>query len=157
MILDSLENITRRFPAGHGVLKVVEAARKITPQNFPKERTPLDGDRTFMFFPSYRTFETENASFEAHQKYLDVFIMVAGSETVYVLPKDKLKIIKSPYDADRDILLAEWQPGATAVRLEPGSVLVLFPEDAHAPGCVADKPETVKKIVGKVQIEPEHK
>ena len=43
-------------------------------------------------------------------------------------------------------------PDVAAIRLEAGSFVVLFPQDAHAPGCHADEAAPVKKIVGKVLL-----
>ena len=51
-----------------------------------------------------------------------------------------------------EALLAETDEDATAVRLEAGSFIVLFPQDAHAPACYADGMKHVKKIIGKVRI-----
>ena len=48
--------------------------------------------------------------------------------------------------------LAETDPDATAVRLEAGSFIVLFPQDAHCPGRCVEESTTVKKIIGKVRI-----
>jgi hypothetical protein len=49
-------------------------------------------------------------------------------------------------------LLADFDTDATPVRLEAGSFVVLFPQDAHSPACHVDGPVNVKKIIGKVRI-----
>ena len=51
-----------------------------------------------------------------------------------------------------EALLGDTDEDATAVRLEAGSFVVLFPQDAHSPACYADGKQTVKKIIGKVKV-----
>ena len=94
----------------------------------------------------------EGCKFEAHRKYIDVMYMVEGCETVYVKNADRLTRVTGGYDPAIEALLADYDGGASAVRLQKGDVLILFPQDAHAPGRVADAPQTVKKIIGKVLI-----
>ena len=43
-------------------------------------------------------------------------------------------------------------PTAGACQNQAGSFVVLFPQDAHAPGCEADGKSSVKKIIGKVLL-----
>jgi YhcH/YjgK/YiaL family protein len=79
-------------------------------------------------------------------------VIVEGVETVYVKRTNALQSVTKPYDAAIDALLADTDDDVSAVRLEKGDFLVLFPEDAHAPGCHADAPCHIKKVIGKVKI-----
>ena len=51
-----------------------------------------------------------------------------------------------------EALLAELDADTTAVRLQAGCFVILFPQDAHAPACAVDAPKNVKKIIGKVKV-----
>lgn len=82
-------------------------------------------------------------------------LQVEGVETIYVKPVEKLQNVRKEYDSEKDLLLADIDEDTTVVRLEAGSFIVLFPQDAHAPGCYADSNGNVRKIVGKVRILPE--
>ena len=126
--------------------------QKFNPDNYPQGRISLDGDNLFMLFGSYETHSPEGALTEAHQQYIDVMYMVEGAETIYVKPVERMQNVTKPYDASIDALLGVTDSDASAIRLEAGCFVILFPQDAHAPACYADGPATVKKIVGKVRI-----
>lgn len=153
MILTKLENASRYAGLHAGIAKVLNAAGGYTPENFVPGRVTLDGDKVFMNLSEYETHPLEGALSEAHRLYADVMIVLEGSETVYVKPAKELKHITREYDPSIEALLALTDEDVSAIRLEPGSVLILFPEDAHAPGCRADVPSRVKKIIGKVLLD----
>lgn len=152
MIFDSLANAARYQGICAGIDRVLAEAAAYTADNFPKERRVLDGDALYMNFANYETHAAETACFEAHRKYADVMVMIEGEETIYVKNTAALSHITKEYDAEGDYLLADLDADATAVRLPAGSFVVLFPQDAHAPGCDADGKAPVKKIIGKVML-----
>ena len=152
MIYDNLKNLDSYRFTEPGIVQVLEAAKRYTPENFPNSRVVLDGDNVFMNMPAYETHGLEKAVMEAHKKYVDVMVMIDGRETIYVKNTDRLRDVYSPYEDSRDALLAHMDADVTAVDMQPGDFLVLLPQDAHAPGCHAGDPCKVKKIIGKVLI-----
>lgn len=155
MIFDSLKNAAQYKGLHAGIDQVLEAAKAYTPENYPeKTRVTIDGDNVFMNMAAYETHSTEKAVFEAHQQYADVMVMIEGTETIYVKHTDKLSHVYQEYDPAIEALLADFDTDATPVRMEPGSFVVLLPQDAHSPGCHVDGPVNVKKIIGKVKLVP---
>ena len=152
MILDKFENAKLYKGIHPGIDAVLAKAATITAKDFPAEKVVLDGKKLYLNPNQYETHPAEKASFEAHRAYIDVMCMIEGEETIYVKNTDQLRTIKKEYDAEGDYLLAELDADSTPVRLKEGFFCVLFPQDAHAPGCVADKAMKVKKLVGKVLI-----
>ncbi len=152
MILDTLANAAQYKGIHPGIDQVLEAAKAYTPENYPSGRVVLDGDNVYMNMAAYETHPTDKAVFEAHRQYIDVMVMVDGTETIYVKSTDALKNVYLPYDPAKEALLADFDTDTTPVRLEAGSFVILFPQDAHSPGCVAEAPQNVKKIIGKVRI-----
>ncbi len=152
MILDSLKNINQYAALNERINKVFEAAKNYTSDNFVKGRVDIDGDTIYMNFAEYETKIKDDAIAEAHKKYIDVMCMIEGTETIYVKDTEKLSNITSEYTEENEALLADLDDDMTPIRLEAGSFVILFPQDAHAPGCVADNPQKVKKIIGKVLI-----
>ncbi len=153
MILDKIENAKLYAGIHRGIDEVLSLVTEYTAQNFPKEKRVLDGDNVFMLFPSYETHAKEEGQIEAHGKYIDVMYMVDGEETIYVKPTEDLRNITMPFDAEKDALLAAIDEDAVPVVLRSGSFIVLFPQDAHAPGCDVGAPrKEVKKIIGKVRL-----
>ena len=152
MILDKLENAARYAAINEGIVKAVEAAKQLRADTYQKGRVDVDGEHVYLNCAEYDTHERVGALTEAHRAYLDVMVMIDGCETVYVKRTDALQNVTKPYEASIDALLADTDADVTAVRLVKGDFLVLFPEDAHAPGCHADAPCHVKKVIGKVKI-----
>ena len=152
MILDNLSNAAQYKGIHAGIDMVLEAAKAYTPENFPGGRVVLDGDNVYMNMAACETHSTDNAFFEAHKQYIDVMVMVEGTETIYVKATDALSHVYQEYKPEVEALLADFDTDTTPVRLEPGRFVVLFPQDAHAPGCHADGAANVKKIIGKVRI-----
>ena len=152
MILDKVENAARYAGVHTGIPTAVAAALKLDAATYQKGRVDVDGDSIYLNCVEYDTHDREGALTEAHRAYLDVMVIVEGVETVYVKRTDALKNVTKPYDASIEALLADTDADVSAVRLEKGDFLVLFPEDAHAPGCHADAPCHVKKAIGKVKI-----
>jgi YhcH/YjgK/YiaL family protein len=152
MILDKLENAARYAAINEGIVKAIDTAKKLMADSYTPGRVEIDGDNLYLNCAEYDTHEKDGALSEAHRAYLDVMVMIDGCETVYVKRTDALRNVTKPYDASIDALLADTDSDVTAIRLVKGDFLVLFPEDAHAPGCHADAPCHVKKVIGKVKI-----
>lgn len=152
MILDKVENAARYAGVHAGIPTAVAAALKLDASTYQKGRVDVDGDNIYLNCAEYDTHDREGALTEAHRAYLDVMVVIEGVETVYVKRTDALQNVTKPYDASIEALLADTDADVTAVRLMKGDFLVLFPEDAHAPGCHADMPSHIKKTIGKVKI-----
>lgn len=152
MIFDSLKNAEQYAALNERINKVFEAAKNYNSDNFVKGRVDIDGDTIYMNFAEYETKNKADAIAEAHKKYIDVMCMIEGTETIYVKDTAKLSNVTHEYTEEKEALLADLDDDMTPVRLDAGSFVILFPQDAHAPGCVADKPQKVKKIIGKVLI-----
>lgn len=152
MIFDSIANAKQYAGLNAGIDRVLEEIQKYTSANYPEDTLYLDGDDLYMMFGCYKTHDRQEAIAEAHQQYIDVMCMVEGEETIYVKHTEDLQNITKAYDPEIDALLGDLDDDAVPVRLKAGSFVVLFPQDAHSPGCVVSSPMTAKKIVGKVRI-----
>lgn len=89
------------------------------------------------------------APMEAHEKFIDVQMVLAGEEKIYVTPKAPLTVTE-PYSAEKDIAFYAWE-NAEAVTYRSGEAVVLYPAEAHLPGRAAHEPMTIKKAVLKLK------
>jgi len=114
---------------------------------------PVDGERVFGMLQSYDTkIPKETVPFEGHRKYIDIQYVIEGKETIFWTPTDGLTPT-TPYDETTDIWFCQsTREGATPVALNVGQLVVLFPEDAHAPTHCVGTPMHVRKIVMKVSV-----
>ena len=128
----ALERITPEFLAGVG-----------------PERLEIKGGDVYATRFTYETIPAEESFFEAHKKYLDIHIMVDGSEGVEISPPETL----AEFDrVEANDFYAYRGKGNYKLVLSPGDFLVVFPGDAHRIKMQVDGPKTVSKVVFKVKI-----
>ena len=152
MIFDTLIHSDRYSGLNENILRVLEYAKGLSKDSFPKGRDELDGKKLFINFAQYETHDVKDGLAEAHRKYADVMVMIDGEETVYVNDISKLTSIDKEYDESIDAMLTKVDGNYSSIKLTPGTFLVLFPEDVHAPGCVCGGVKNIKKIIGKVLL-----
>ena len=113
------------------------------------DRVELKGSDVYATRVTYETVPEEESFFEAHQKYLDIHIMLSGSERVEIAPPEKL----TEFDrVEANDFYAYRGEGDYRLVLSPGDFLVVFPDDAHRIKMRVNGPETVTKAVFKVRI-----
>ena len=152
MIYGKLDQAARYMGILPGIDRILKEAGRYMPQDEFGRQIVLEGNDIYMNLAEYDTHERAEACFEAHRQYVDVMCMIMGEETIYVKPEADLQSTIRPYNDSADVLLARMEDDCCEVRLHPGEFVILFPEDAHAPGCITEKQEHVKKIIGKVRI-----
>jgi biofilm protein TabA len=118
----------------------------------PDGRVDIDGDRMYALVQRYETVRTDAPKFECHRKYIDVQFIARGEEVIGWAPAERMNVTEA-YDAGRDVCFGAIATGMwTPVRLEAGQLMVLWPEDAHAPKGAAREPSRVMKIVVKAAV-----
>ncbi len=112
-------------------------------------RNEVDGDNVYINRFQYTTIPVETAAFEAHEVYADIHLLAEGRELIGVTPITALKITGTDRETD---YVACHGPVEILVPMEPGKVLIVFPEDAHMVKIQADDPANVVKAVVKVRM-----
>lgn len=112
-------------------------------------RVELKGSDVYATRFTYETVPAEESFFEAHKKYLDIHIMLSGSERVEIAPPEKLTEFDRTEASDFYAYRGE---GDYKLTLSPGDFLAVFPNDAHRIKMQTDGPRTVTKAVFKVRI-----
>ena len=151
MILDLLAHASRYTTLLPGLSDAFAFVQRPDAGQLPDGRYPIDGDRVFALVQTYETKPVTDGFPEAHRRYADVQVVIAGTEWFGYAPLTD-QPIHIPYDADRDILFVR---GETPLyRLVPGAFALFFPHDAHLPSRTLTTPERVRKIVIKIQMPP---
>lgn len=89
---------------------------------------------------------------EAHKKYIDIQFLINGEEKVYTTDLDALET-SIPYDNEKDVMFFETpNKNLNVSYLTKGKFMVLYPDDAHSPCTLIDKPKKVKKAIVKIEI-----
>ena len=93
----------------------------------------------------------ENEKFwESHKKYLDVQIMINGTERVAIGNIQNMN--EKSFDFEKDLVILKGEK-AFDIIMKKGDVLVLFPNDVHKPELnisETDNSGNIRKIVTKV-------
>lgn len=119
-------------------------------QPLPEGRRDLLGDELYVSSsPRARTRPALEASLEAHRTYIDVQVVLEGTETMGWSPLETCRDEARPYDPAKDIVFFRDAP-ASQFQVPAGHLVVFFPEDAHAP--LIGNGETIHKLVLKVRL-----
>lgn len=163
MVLDRLTG-WRRYASLHAGFPAAFTAL-IEPgiASLPLGKHSIDGDRLYLMVGRDNGRGREGASLEAHRRYIDIQLALAGQEEIGWLPLADCVAARTsasaasaacitadePYDAGRDIAFYSARPESW-LTLSPGTFAIFFPDDAHAP--LAGQGQ-VLKVVAKVAVE----
>jgi biofilm protein TabA len=150
MILDTLaraalyEPLGSRFAAGLRWLRAFDAAT-------PDGRVEIEGDDLFALVQSYATTPGAEKRFESHRRYADIQLVAGGRERILHADSAALQV-EVPYDEASDIAFHQEPAASSSLLLGEGDFAILWPGDAHKPGCMAGGRDQVKKVVVKVRL-----
>jgi uncharacterized protein, YhcH/YjgK/YiaL family len=113
---------------------------------------PIDGDTIFASVQTLRTQDEEVVSYEAHAKYLDIQIVVAGREKYLASPNLDGVSITENFLEERDVAYYTRPASHCSFIVDPGQYVVFFPGELHCPCCAATPGgEDIRKVVLKIR------
>jgi biofilm protein TabA len=89
---------------------------------------------------------------EVHRQYIDVQFLCSGSEKIGVASETGGNTVAEDLLEQRDLLFYSSMENESMLTMTPGSFAVFFPSDVHRPGCAADQPMSIRKVVIKVRV-----
>lgn len=149
MIVDSIDNAALYAPLGPRIAAGLRYLAAFDPAT-EDGRYPL-GDGLVASVSSYETAPAMEKRFEAHRRNLDIQYVVSGSERLLHAPTPGLEV-ETPYREEEDVAFLRDPAASSSVLLRAGDFAILFPGDAHKPGCMAGGREAVRKVVVKVEL-----
>ena len=111
-------------------------------------RIEIDGDNLFINNVNPECVARDKQVLELHRDYIDVHILLEGTETIGWKAIEDLKDEVKPYEANGDCALYSDAP-TTFVDLLPGQFMIVYPEDPHAPLIGQGK---IRKLIAKVKL-----
>jgi len=132
MILDNLANAACYYDVHPRFQDAFDFLHHTDLPTLPPGRHDIDGDRLFVIIDQSAGRGRGGAVLEAHRKYIDIQLSIAGDEEIGWKARQLCSDITTPYDDEKDIMFFGdvphlWLP------LPPGNFVVLLTEDAHAP------------------------
>jgi len=148
MILDRLAN-SQKYEALHPRFQAAfQFLRQFDASTFTPGRYELDGANLYYLLQEYTPKPITEGALEAHRNYVDIQYILAGEE--FIGYADLTTVQPGDYQPEKDFIPAQGR--FDPVRVRAGSFMLLFPNDAHAPGLATGAAGMVQKIVVKVRV-----
>lgn len=147
MITDDLKNIYKYSEISKDIVEFLENLTPDTVQGQYKINKNV-----FANVDVYETKPVECCKFEAHEKYIDIQMLLEGNEQLDYICTKGLKISEQ-YDESRDVMFFE-NPvkKPDTLQLVPFKFALIYPHEAHRPQMLSGKSQTVKKVVVKILV-----
>ena len=150
MILCSIHEFRRYLGQNSRFARLANAMEPARLSTLEKGRRDIAGEELFVI-ASPDAVTRETAMLEAHRKYIDVHVLLEGTESMGWAPLGTLSVEDKPFDVENDFVCFR-DPYKCTFALEPRTIAVFFPEDAHAP--LLGNGHRVHKCVFKVLVDP---
>jgi biofilm protein TabA len=150
MILDVLENAHRYLALNKGFAGAMEFLLRPDLKELPIGKYEMDGDRVYAMVSRDPGRRKEDALLETHERYIDIQLVLAGTDDMGWKPKALCRQPSGEYDPKNDIQFFADEPDAW-LSVRSGAFVIFFPEDAHMPLIASGQ---LHKIVVKVAAAP---
>lgn len=145
MILDRIENLrlyshlNRFLPAAIAYLEQTDLL------TIAAGRYEIQENEIYAIVQDYETKAVEQGRWEAHRRYLDVHVVLEGSERIGYANIGELRS-KVPYDPEKDVEFYGEGSGRF-FQVGVGEFALFGPQDAHMPSLMVDHRQKVRKVV----------
>jgi YhcH/YjgK/YiaL family protein len=112
-------------------------------------RHEVDSDRVFAIVEDAKGRDKKDAKLEAHEKYIDIQLVVKGTDNMGWKLRSCCSDISKPYDENMDILFFNDEPDAW-IPVTTGMFAIFLPEDAHMPLISGGR---LRKVIMKVAVD----
>ena|GEM_PF-1449827 len=148
VVVDDIRNADLYYALAPGIERGLRFLASSDFSDMPAGRQEL-GDGVYVMVTDYLTIPREKKHFEAHQKYADIHYVARGAEVIGYARVEALHVVEK-YDPAKEAAFLEGS--GSFVTEQPGTFMILFPGEAHIPGCPVGSPDAVRKVVVKVPV-----
>lgn len=149
MIIDTLGNTRCYLPLNKEFEKAFEFLMRPDLKELSPGRYEIDGARVYALVMKEDGRRKEDALLEAHERYLDIQFVLAGTDEMGWKPRSSCKQPTAEFDSETDVQLFADEPDVW-IPTGPGTFAIFFPEDAHMPMISLG---TLHKVVVKVAMD----
>lgn len=149
MIFGNIQNLGEYPFLEEQIKECFNYAKEHELMSYEKGSHEIDGDRLFVNVVEYTTTTAEERFWEAHRQYLDLHLMLRGTEQIdlnFIQNMDVKEFVEKddflPMDGEKN----------SSVILRDGDFLICYPSDGHRTAVAVDGPETIKKAIFKIRI-----
>jgi len=147
MIIDKLDNAASYYGLGNNIMRALEIAKTLNADCECKKYV-VDGDKLFYTVMEPETHE--DGRFESHLKYIDVQVILSGTDAVGYEHIDRLKVTE---DKSAEVDAIFYEGAGSVINVPAGSFYIAYPQDGHKPNLISGDNSKLKKAVFKVLID----
>lgn len=152
MIYDTKENLQNYKGISKNLDLALDYLERADLSGMEAGRYEIDGSHVFALVQAPQTRPQEQCRWEAHKKYIDIQYLIDGQETIG-FQKTEAMVISEAYNAEKDLVFFRENGEGFFPRLVPGSFVICFPTDAHKPLICEGEPQSIKKVIVKVEVQ----
>jgi len=150
MIYDHINNLARYIKP--------EIFKKISSflQKLPSEdgKYNIDGDNLFAIISTYNPRKFEDGRYETHFKYVDLQLMVSGSESIWYCQPNKL--MRESVDIEKDITFYQKSDQGVELPITTEMFMLIFTDEGHLPSVGSNPDQKLRKVVFKIMAQMLH-
>ena len=148
MIFDHITNASKYYCLNRRFKKAFNYLNNTDFSKLSEGKYLIDGENCFAIVNRYTTKTVSESFAESHKKYIDIQCVFSGTEKFgYAYIKN---LENKEYCEDND--LQKHYGNLNFLSLSKDNFAILFPDDVHMPGIIAEKPSDILKVVVKVAI-----
>lgn len=148
MILSNLNNAAELSKLGPRFKQLFDYLASHDILSAPLGRIDIDGDNLYISNVLQEGKTREERKLEIHRKYIDVQVLLEGTEMMGWKPLEEIKSYEGEYSAEKDIRFST-EKADTYFTLHAGQLAIFYPEDGHAPAIAEGK---FRKFIAKVRV-----
>lgn len=149
MILDVLDNADRYLTLNKGFKSAFSFLMREDLKKLAPGHHEVRNDRVYALVEDAHGRKRAGAELEAHEKYIDIQLVVAGLDTMGWKRKETCKQVSKEYHPGKDLQFFKDEPDVW-LPVSAGMFVIFFPEDAHMP-LISDG--HLRKVVMKVAVD----
>ncbi|CRY57106.1 protein YjgK%2C linked to biofilm formation [Yersinia intermedia] len=150
MILDELKIAVNNPLYPDVIRRTLAAISQLDLANLPAGEQEIEGREIYLNHIIATTKPLYEQAPELHRYYIDIHILLEGSEVIGASPSTQGQHPTMDFDSGRDYGLFEGISTETLLTLAPGDIALLFPGELHRPMGTLAEAGPIRKIVVKV-------
>lgn len=153
MIFGDLKSNYSPFSLPQAVAEMCEYINSLDLDRLSVGRHNINSD-IYMNVMELETADSHSKKAEIHRKYVDIQVLISGSECIECGVNSPNLTEYTAYSEDDDYQLIDDIPNKVKLYLKPKMFAVFFPYEPHKPACnvIADKSVKIKKVVIKIPM-----
>lgn len=153
MIIGNIEHLDLTPYLPTKIKDAIEYVKDNVNSNTPAGKYEIDGENIFFMVSENTSRFVDKADPEYHLRYIDVQIVLAGSEGMAVSTLPPHTALTDDRMATNDIAFVKTPPEETMFVAHEKDFVIFYPNEVHKPLCAVDNQQAnIRKVVIKVDV-----